>query len=129
MKLYKGEQGQAMVELALVLPLFFLLLFGVVEMGRVGFAYVTVSNAARSGVRVATTGGTDLDIQNAVIVAAPTLSPTELTTTITPTETNRQSGQSVQVQVSYHVHLIIPLISGILPNPFPVSSTLSMRVE
>lgn len=129
MKLYKREQGQAMVEMALVLPLFFLLLFGVVEMGRVGFAYVSISNAARSGVRVATTGGTDQDIQNAVIAAAPGLSQTDLKTTITPTETNRQSGQSVQVQVSYHIQLIIPLISSILPNPFPVSSTLSMRVE
>ena len=129
MNLSKGEQGQAIVEMALVLPLLLLLLFGIIEMGQVGYAYVTVSNAARSGVRVATTGGTDQDIQNAVIVAAPTLSQTELTTIITPTETNRQSGQNVQVQVSYHVQLIIPLISSILPNPFPISSTLSMRVE
>lgn len=129
MRIRHGEQGQALVEMALVLPLFFLLLFGVIEMGRVGYAYITVSNAARSAVRVATTGGTDLDIQNAVFTAAPTLSQTDLTTSITPTQNNRQSGQNVQIQVSYPVHLIIPLISNVLPNPFVVSSTLSMREE
>lgn len=129
MGLYKGERGQALVEMALVIPLFFLLLFGVIEMGRVGFAYVTVSNASRAGVRMATTGGTDQDIQTVVSQAAPTLDQTELTTIITPTQAYRQSGQTVQVQVTYPVHLIIPLISNILPNPFIVSSTLSMRVE
>lgn len=129
MGLYKSEQGQALVEMALVIPLFFLLLFGVIEMGRVGFAYVTVSNASRAGARMATTGGTDQDIQTVVSQAAPTLDQTELTTIITPTQTYRQSGQTVQVQVTYPVHLIIPLISNILPNPFIVSSTLSMRVE
>ena len=129
MELHKGERGQALVEMALVIPLFFLLLFGVIEMGRVGFAYVTVSNASRAGVRMATTGGTDQDIQTVVSQAAPTLDQTELTTIITPTQAYRQSGQSVQVQVTYPVHLIIPLISNILPNPFIVSSTLSMRIE
>lgn len=129
MRIRQGEQGQALVEMALVLPLFFLLLFGVIEMGRIGFAYVTVSNAARSGVRVATTGGTDLDIQNAVFTAAPTLSQSELSIIITPTQANRQSGQNVQIQVTYPIHLIIPLISNVLPNPFVVNSTLSMRVE
>lgn len=129
MKLYKREQGQAIVEMALVIPLFFLLLFAVIEMGRVGFAYVTVSNAARMGVRVASVGGTDLDIQNNVLAAAPTLNLAELTLQITPTEANRQSGQSVDVLITYPVHLILPLISDVLPNPFIVSSHLSMRME
>jgi Flp pilus assembly protein TadG len=129
MKLFKGEQGQAVVEMALVLPLLLFLLFGIIEMGRVGYAYITVNNAARSAVRVATAGGLDQDVQNAAINAAPSLSVAELAIVITPTQTNRQSGQSVQVQVSYPVHLIVPLISTILPNPFVVNSTLSMRVE
>lgn len=129
MKLHKGEQGQAMVEMALVLPLLLLLLFGIIEMGRVGYAYITVSNAARSAARVASTGGMDLDIKNAAIIAAPSLNEAELTTIITPIQINRQSGQSVQIQVSYPVHLIVPMISDILPNPFVVNSTLSMRVE
>lgn len=125
----KEEKGQALVEMALVLPLFFLLLFGVIEMGRVGYAYITVSNAARSGGRVATIGGTDLDIQNSVYQAAASLDTTSLTINITPTQSLRYSGQGVTVQVTYPVQLIIPIISNVIPNPVVVSSSMSMRLE
>lgn len=129
MRLFKGEQGQALVEFALVLPLFFLLFFAVIEMGRIGHAFVNVSNAARTGVRVASTGGTDLDIQNRALAAAPTLNTDEITLQITPTEDHRQSGQSVDVSITYPVHLVLPIVSNVLPNPFVVSSHLSMRME
>ncbi len=125
----KSEHGQALVEMALVLPLFFLLLFGVIEMGRVGYAYITVSNAAREGGRVATIGGTDLDINSSIKNAASSLDLASLTITITPTQDQRQSGQGVTVTVSYPVQLIIPLISNILPNPVVVSSNIIMRLE
>ncbi|MCO5386708.1 MAG: pilus assembly protein [Desulfosporosinus sp.] len=45
----KGDEGQALVEMALILPLLFLLLFGVIEMGRIGYAYISISNATREG--------------------------------------------------------------------------------
>ena len=125
----KSEHGQALVEMALVLPLFFLLLFGVIEMGRIGYAYISVSNAAREGGRVATIGGTDLDINSSIKNAAASLDPASLTITITPTQDQRQSGQAVTVSVSYPVQLIIPLISNILPNPVVVSSSTIMRLE
>lgn len=128
-RLRQGEQGQALVEMALVLPLFLLLLFGVIEMGRVGYAYVTVSNAARAGGRIATIGGTDPDINSTVQNAATSLNPASLTITITPPQNQRLSGQEVTVQVSYPVQLIIPIISNIIPNPVVVGSSITMRLE
>ncbi|OLN33641.1 TadE family protein [Desulfosporosinus metallidurans] len=125
----KGEHGQALVEMALVLPLFFLLLFGVIEMGRIGYAYITISNAARAGGRVATLGGTDLDITTSIKNAATSLDSASLTINITPSQDQRQSGQGVTVNVSYPVQLIIPLISNIIPNPVVVSSNIIMRLE
>lgn len=128
-RLWKGEHGQALVEMALVLPLFFLLLFGVIEMGRIGYSYITVSNAAREGGRVATIGGTDLDIINSINNAAVSLDRASLTITITPPENQRQSGQEVTVQVTYLVQLIIPIISNVITNPVVVSSSIIMRLE
>ena len=128
-RLRKGEQGQALVEMALVLPLLFLLLFGVIEMGRIGYAYITVSNAARAGGRTATIGGTDLDINSSIKNAAVSLDPASLTITITPLQSLRQSGQSVTVQVSYPVQLVIPIISNVIPNPVIVSASIIMRLE
>ena len=129
MKLRREQHGQALVEMALVIPLFFLLLFGVIEMGRIGHAYITVSSAARAGARLATIGGTDLEIREAVLNAAPALNSSALTVEITPNQLNRQSGQGVSVQVTYPVQLIIPIISNVIPNPVVVNSTLNMRLE
>ncbi len=129
MKLRREQNGQALVEMALILPLFLLLLFGVIEMGRIGHAYITVSSAVRAGARLATIGGTDIEIQEAVLNAAPTLNSSALTVEVTPNQFNRKSGQGVSVQVTYPVQLIIPVISNIVPNPVVVKSTLNMRLE
>lgn len=50
---HTDPRGQAMVELALVLPLLVLLMVGVFDVGRAVFAYNTVNNAAREGGRLA----------------------------------------------------------------------------
>jgi Flp pilus assembly protein TadG len=44
------ENGSAFVELALVVPVFTLLLLGAAEFGRLAYASIEVSNAARAGV-------------------------------------------------------------------------------
>lgn len=49
----EAERGQSLVEFALVVPMFLLLLFGLIDAGRLVFANNTVSQAAREAVRVA----------------------------------------------------------------------------
>jgi TadE-like protein len=49
--------GQAMVEFALVAPMFFLVLFAIVEAGRFIFYYETLSHATREGARYAIVNG------------------------------------------------------------------------
>lgn len=46
----RDDLGQAFVELALVLPVFILLLVGAAELGRLAYADIEVANAARAGV-------------------------------------------------------------------------------
>ena len=45
-----NNRGQAFVELALVMPVFVFLIIGAAEIGRLAYASVEVSNAARAGV-------------------------------------------------------------------------------
>ncbi len=45
--------GQALVEFALVIPLFFMLLFGLIDVGRLVYQNSVVSQAAREGARLA----------------------------------------------------------------------------
>ena len=46
-------RGQALVEFALVIPLFLLMLIALFDLGRAVFAYNTLTNAAREGARIA----------------------------------------------------------------------------
>ncbi len=50
------KKGQAILEFALALPVLLLILFGVIEFGRLVQAWMTVQNAARFGLRYAVTG-------------------------------------------------------------------------
>ena len=47
------QRGDAIVELALLAPIMLLMLFGVLELGRVVDAWIVVNNAAREGAREA----------------------------------------------------------------------------
>jgi len=53
----RGRRGQAIVEFALVAPIFFVVLFGIVEAGRFMFYYETLNNATREGARYAIVNG------------------------------------------------------------------------
>lgn len=46
-------RGQALVEFALVIPIFLLLMVALFDLGRAVFAYNTLTNAAREGARIA----------------------------------------------------------------------------
>src|ERR1700758_508000 len=49
MKLFADNQGHGLVELAVVLPVFLLLLLGAAEYGRLSYVGVEVTNAAYAG--------------------------------------------------------------------------------
>lgn len=54
----KRHKGQVVVEFALILPLFLLIMYGIIYSGMMFHDYVTLSNIARSGAReAAITGG------------------------------------------------------------------------
>ena len=49
------ESGQSLVELALMLPFLALILLGILDLGRVFNAYITITNSAREGAFFAST--------------------------------------------------------------------------
>ncbi len=53
------QRGQGLVEFALVLPILLLMVWGVMEFGRLLYLYSEVSNAAREAVRYGIAGGDD----------------------------------------------------------------------
>lgn len=128
----KTEGGQALVEMALVLPILLLLVFGIVEFGRILNAKLIVSNASREGARYAAVSGiiaTDTQITDVVNNSAPSLDGTQLTVNISPIQSLRIRGTAVAVQVYYPVNIIAPVISVFTGNPYIVKAQTTMRVE
>lgn len=82
----REDGGQAFVELALVLPIFVLLLFGAAEVGRMAYAAIEVKNAARAGVAYAAqshTTASDILLGGGIVLAARTEAPDIPTLTAT----------------------------------------------
>jgi Flp pilus assembly protein TadG len=52
-KRFRSEDGQTMTEFAIVLPIFCVLLFGVIQFGILWNNYVTLTDATRAGARKA----------------------------------------------------------------------------
>lgn len=76
MRRLRRDDGQDLVEFALIAPLFFLLLFGILEFGLVIWHYNTVSIAAREGARAAIMFGTEGHVATSDVPGCDTLGGT-----------------------------------------------------
>ena len=124
--------GAATVETALVLPVFFMVMLGIVEMGRAFMVSQLLTNAAREGARTAImNNSTNTEVENAVkdivqrtVGAAPT--DVTVTTTVTEYPGNPSTGNDVSlakkrdlcqvaVQVGYDKVNMLPIkwLSGV----------------
>ncbi|OHE75352.1 MAG: hypothetical protein A2107_15765 [Verrucomicrobia bacterium GWF2_62_7] len=56
---HRGDPGQTLVEFCICALVFFMLVFGVVDLARGVFAYNTIAHCAREGVRYAVVHGAD----------------------------------------------------------------------
>jgi len=124
----RDSRGQAVLELALVLPLLLLLLFGIIESGRLANAYLVVTHAARHGARHGAVGATDGEIGEHVRAAATPLATEKISVVVTPPL--RRAGQDLTVTVHYPLRLYIPFANLVFGgSTIVVSSSLTMRVE
>jgi Flp pilus assembly protein TadG len=87
-----SSHGQTLAEFALVAPLFFLTIFGIVDFSRMVQTYVTMQHSAREGARYAVTGRTDCN----------TTTPTRLTCIdyVVHGQANNLANQSTALSVS-----------------------------
>jgi Flp pilus assembly protein TadG len=105
-----NRRGQNLVEFAMVALILIMLVFGVIEIGRVMLVYTTISNAARVGTRYAIVNGSDTStsvanvqsVVNNYLAGAP-IDTTGATVTVgyPDTGTCKDPGCRVTVTVSY----------------------------
>jgi len=124
-----NSKGQALVELAFVLPILLLIVMGIVEFGRIFNAYLIVTNASREGARYASVDSSDTEIYYAIENLTSTLDQSQISISISPNFSSRTSGNPVEVSIDYNIDIIAPVIGAIIPNPFTVSAKTTMRIE
>lgn len=129
MKFIKNKNGQAIVELAIILPVLLIILFGIFEFGRVMNVYLVITSASREGARIAAVGNTDSYIVQKIQDATSTLDLNKLNITISPNENQRYRGEEVLIRIGYDIDLIVPIIQNIVPNPLHLETETIMRVE
>jgi Flp pilus assembly protein TadG len=136
----QDSRGQGLVELALILPVLILIFMGIVDFGRVIYAFNSVSNAAREGARLGivdqgmTGGAYNAAIEAAHQATALGLSPTnpaQVQVTFPDPIGNCPTispGCPIRVRVQYQFSAITPIIGRII-GPITVGSTTELPVE
>jgi Flp pilus assembly protein TadG len=133
------RRGQTLVEFALILPVFLLLLMGIFDFGRAVYAYNTVANAARQAVRLAIVDQEPAKIQDLAAKQAASLGIDPSAVTIRFVNPDLSTGQPcnqtpvlngclVEVTVPYTYTAATPIIGNIV-GPISISATSRLPVE
>jgi Flp pilus assembly protein TadG len=100
-----GARGQGLLELTMVLPLLLLILIGIIDLGRVFFAYAAISNAAYEAARQAARGSylyTPCVLNGSGAACDPTAMQQQICPSTDPTYTaDAQAGGAYQVTTIY----------------------------
>lgn len=139
-RLRKTEAGQALVEFTLILPIFLLLLFAIVDFGRGFYTWVLVTNAAREGARVGAVQSDSATINTRIYdsfcdnyPSSCGLDPTKLS--ITKTNVQGSRGTPVEIDLSYNFQFVTPIggilniVSGGSLTAPTITAHSSMRLE
>ncbi|MFC5469336.1 TadE/TadG family type IV pilus assembly protein [Cohnella suwonensis] len=124
----KEQKGQSLVEFALLLPLLLLLICGVVDIGRLMFAYASLNMTTQEAVRLGGLGKGDAEIADYAKNHLRVGDASDLEVTITPGQATRKNGDDITVKLTYSLPLITPLMTEIIPAPV-LSANSTIRVE
>lgn len=133
----RRTRGQSLIEFALVLPILLVLIISAIEIGRLFFTKIVITNAAREGAYYYATNPSSVDLGtlqtragDAARAEAANSGVTVTTVWFTPTG----SGTFSKIQVTVSATVDDLLILGFLGNVFSISGnyqdfTLSSSVE
>ncbi len=144
-KFQRNHRGQSLVEFALLLPLLLVLIVSTIELGRLFFTKIVITNAAREGAYYLTMNPSDYDpgtgnAPNAAFAAqrdASNSGVSDITVTFTPTTSVAPGEESVMVTVETQVDDLLLLgflgelfsINVVNQGAFSLSSSVEMMYQ
>jgi Flp pilus assembly protein TadG len=117
MRQRQPQTGQSLLEFAIILPVLLIIAAGVLDVGRLYFAYVAVTDAASEGAAYAAAHPTSESYVIARARDASNLTADESEIEfLCPTCPTVASGDPVTVTVTYSFTLATPIVSAFVPG-------------
>lgn len=126
------RRGAATVEFAVVAPVFFLLIFGMIEYGRMVMVQQLIVNASREGARQSVLeNATTSSVETAVndYLATTSLGNATSSVTVTPAPQTATRGDNIAVTVTLNFASVSWLPSPMFLGAAELSATSVMRRE
>jgi Flp pilus assembly protein TadG len=134
----RRQSGQSLVEFALIAPILFIVVLGLVDGTRAVFAYNSISNAAREGARYGIVHGStssspvgpgvnENNLRNAVRNYTKSFSSNDVTITPTWPGGGNATGSKVKVDVAYSYKPVFGGIMGI--GSFTMHASATMVIQ
>jgi Flp pilus assembly protein TadG len=121
-----SDRGSAAVEFALVLPILFVVLLGLVQVGLLARDELLVQQAARVGARQAAVSPDGTSVRAAAVGGAGGLDGDRMTVTV---EGGASQGEPVAVSVSYEAPIAVPFVEWLFPPSVSLTAGATDRRE
>lgn len=130
----RNEQGQSVVEFAIVLPILLIIIGGIIDFGWVYSNQLSLNNCAREGARYAVVHATEQDagqkIREKVLALATDTIKDTMTVDITFTNISNPEEGDVIIQVRSNIPVLTPIVGVFFENQqIGLVSRVVMRVE
>jgi Flp pilus assembly pilin Flp len=136
----KNENGQALVEFALITPLLILLLCGIIDFGWIFGNQLILNNAGRDTARYMAINYNDSAITGSSLSDKDAAATTYLTDQlgpgsrkefdVIPTLTGLAPNQKIEIYASYKLQVLTPVLSTIIGDSFiEIDTETTMRLE
>ena len=130
----KREDGQSMVEFALILPIFLLILCGIIDFGWLFYNQLSLNNACREGARYAVVHTDENADTQSIINHIENISSTVFANdgvdiTVTYSSPSDPTAGDVTVSMQADISFFTPVLSTILGKEKTINSTVIMKVE
>jgi Flp pilus assembly protein TadG len=130
--------GQTLVEFALIVPIFILMMVGIFDVGRAVYAYSTINNAAHEAVRLAIVDQNTADVRARAVSqsVAVGVNSADVTvrwlsseyTDVAPCNATPRYGCAVEVSVSYDFNAATPMLGSLL-GTIGLEGTARQQIE
>jgi len=136
-----NSRAVSTVSFALIAPIFLMIVFSTMEMARVFNAWIVITNEAREAARYGAVTydasqdrASEQSIEQSMVTSfiSQRLSGVLDLNNLSPAPTvivTSDDRPKIQVTIYYKVPLVVPIVSNVLPNPFPVAARSAMQGE